>query len=573
MNAETFFEAFDLLAEAPNSVEKLRELILQLAVQGKLVPQDADDEPAEKLLERIAADRQQLVLQRGLRGASDDLPDTDNPPSELPSAWRWARLGNITVFTNGFAFQSGDYQTSGVGIVRIGDIQNAEIVPADMKCVPESFLTSLDLKFRVTPGDLVIAMSGATTGKLGFNRTSQTFLLNQRVGKLELLNIHPNYASYYLATKIQENLRISAGSAIPNLSTEQIKAIWFPVPPYEEQRRIVSKVDELLGLCDELETRQGARRELRERLVQAALDQLLASRDPADFATHWQRLQIHFDRLFDCPETICQLRDAVIQLAVQGKIAPQDPNDVPASEVLAQLASSGGNSKVRRSVPEDVKRPDTLDDAPIPAGWTIESTAGLLRVGAIVDLKDGNHGANHPKTAEFTADGLPFITAAQVSDEGRIDYDSAYKLSGEPLTRLRVGFAKAGDVIYTHKGSVGRVAICDRDCVLSPQTTYYRVNTTVFHKHYLRLYLLSPAFRSQVDQVKGQTTRDFVSIKAQYNFFIRMPPLAEQKRIVVRTNELLSLCEGLEIKLSAGELAGGQLLSAVVHTLLNVRNN
>jgi type I restriction enzyme, S subunit len=97
-------------------------------------------------------------------------------------------------------------------------------------------------------------------------------------------------------------------------------------------------------------------------------------------------------------------------------------------------------------------------------------------------VKDGNHGSNHPKKDEFADDGLPFITATQVN-RFRIDYETAYKLSGAPLDKIRIGFAIPGDVILTHKGSIGRVAVSTRDCVLSPQTTYYRVNSKAIYNH------------------------------------------------------------------------------------------
>jgi type I restriction enzyme S subunit len=186
-------------------------------------------------------------------------------------------------------------------------------------------------------------------------------------------------------------------------------------------------------------------------------------------------------------------------------------------------------------------------DWELPETWRIYSTAELLRCGAFVDVKDGNHGANHPKVSEFTESGLPFITATQVNNY-RIDYDSAYKLSGKPLSRVRVGFAKSGDVIYTHKGSVGRVAVADRHCVLTPQTTYYRVNPDVFLNQFVMFYLASNAISEQVNVVKEQTTRDFVPISEQYLLFHRVPPLVEQQEIVRRVEALFKTADALEAR-------------------------
>jgi hypothetical protein len=149
-----------------------------------------------------------------------------------------------------------------------------------------------------------------------------------------------------------------------------------------------------------------------------------------------------------------------------------------------------------------------------------------------------------------------------------IDYDGAYKVSGHALQRLRVGFAKPNDVIYTHKGSVGRVAICDKECVLTPQTTYYRLNSAVLSSGFVRTLLRSPFFRDQVDLVKRQTTRDFVSINAQYQFFLRVPPLAEQHRISTKVDELMALVDTLESQLAVARITGAALVDAVLAELI-----
>ena len=149
-------------------------------------------------------------------------------------------------------------------------------------------------------------------------------------------------------------------------------------------------------------------------------------------------------------------------------------NVEPASIALERIRHLKPVAPIRRGIPEHVPMPEIVADWDLPQTWSSCSAAQLLRSGAFLDLKDGNHGANHPKVDEFTKTGLPFITAAQVNDF-RIDYDGAYKISGLPLKRIRVGLAEPGDVIFTHKGSVGRVAVTEQRCILTPQTTYYRV--------------------------------------------------------------------------------------------------
>lgn len=203
--------------------------------------------------------------------------------------------------------------------------------------------------------------------------------------------------------------------------------------------------------------------------------------------------------------------------------------------------------KIRRGVPNSVEKTDLVSNWDTPKTWGCYSAAELLRYGILLDLKDGNHGANHPKVNEFTQEGLPFITASQVSGF-KIDYDGSYKLSGLALEKIKVGFAFKNDVIYTHKGSVGRVAIADRECILTPQTTYYRCSPKFLNNKYLMYYLAGPNFISQVDAVKSQTTRDFVPISEQYLLFHLLPPIEEQNEIVRRVEKLFAIADSLENK-------------------------
>jgi len=246
---------FDVLLDRPEAVDALEQTILQLAVRGLLVPQDPTDEPASVLLQKIRTEKDHLIAQGKIKRDKPLPPITDEEkPFELPQGWEWVRLGDISEFSNGFAFPSSEFTSdaSGVGVIKIGDIQNGVVSTAGMSYVSKKYAATIDQAFQVAIGDMLIAMSGATTGKLGFNRQTQSFLLNQRVGKIKLYSVANDFAYQYLVTKISENLAISAGSAIPNLSTAQIKEIVFPLPPLAEQLRIVSQVNELRSLCANL---------------------------------------------------------------------------------------------------------------------------------------------------------------------------------------------------------------------------------------------------------------------------------------------------------------------------------
>lgn len=217
---------WNTFADTSESIASLRSLILNLAVRGKLVPQSADEELTEI--------------------------ESENGIFKIPDSWKWVKISRVTDFINGFAFKSEEYSQIGIGIVRMSDLKLGQIAVHGMKRVPEKYLTILDENLRVSPGDLVIGMSGSI-GKPCFNLTDEIFLLNQRVGKFVPHSVDKSYLAIVLQTLENSFLEMSAGSGIKNLSTKQIKDAELPLPPALEQKRIVSKVAELMTLCDQLE--------------------------------------------------------------------------------------------------------------------------------------------------------------------------------------------------------------------------------------------------------------------------------------------------------------------------------
>ncbi|EMW30291.1 type I restriction modification DNA specificity domain protein [Escherichia coli 2785200] len=303
-------------------IKKLRELILELAVRGKLVPQDPNDEPASELLKRIAAEKAELVKQGKIK-KQKPLPEIseEEKPFELPEGWEWARINDIASFTNGYAFKSSEFQNSGVGIVKIGDIDSSGFIStAGMSYVSEKKINVLPEEMRVNPGDMVIAMSGATTGKLGFNKTKSTFLLNQRVGKIVTYSVDKEFIYHYLSTRIEENLSISLGSAIPNISTAQINNIIIPIPPSDEQVKIIARVKLLISLCDQLEQQSLTSLDAHQQLVETLLGTLTDSQNAEELAENWARISEHFDPLFTTEASVDALKQTILQLAVMGKL-------------------------------------------------------------------------------------------------------------------------------------------------------------------------------------------------------------------------------------------------------------
>ncbi|MBU1666236.1 MAG: restriction endonuclease subunit S [Gammaproteobacteria bacterium] len=176
--------------------------------------------------------------------------------TERGEGWASTKLADVCGFQNGFAFKSSTFRQAGVPIIRISNIQDGGIDTSNRLVFvdPKDYRENLD-RYRIVENDLLIAMSGATTGKLGFNSESTVFYLNQRVGKFEPgENLNKRFLFHFLSTKVEENLRISAGAAQPNLSTEQIKSFVLPLPPIDEQANIVELLEELSEETQRLES-------------------------------------------------------------------------------------------------------------------------------------------------------------------------------------------------------------------------------------------------------------------------------------------------------------------------------
>lgn len=216
-------------------IKQAKSKILDLAIHGKLVPQNPNDEPASELLKRIYPEA--------------EITCDNGHYTNLPKGWAICKLSDLCRIENGFAFSSNDYKSQGIPLVRISNITHNTIDITD--CVYVEGIT--DNKFKISKGDLLIAMSGATTGKMGVYLFDEIAYLNQRVGNIKILNkssLFPDYRNIYMQSKVDEILKIAYGGAQPNISASVIGNFDFPLPPYKEQIRIVETVQRIFDQLD-----------------------------------------------------------------------------------------------------------------------------------------------------------------------------------------------------------------------------------------------------------------------------------------------------------------------------------
>jgi type I restriction enzyme S subunit len=566
MNAETFCEHFATFANAPDGITKLRELILQLALQGKVLPQDTaaklgnehtiPDEPGSKSLlpARLGRSVARFIDQK--------------IPYELPPQWEWASLGQIAELENGDRSKNYPNKSvlvqSGVPFINAGHLRNGEIDMSEMNYISEDRYDLLR-GGKIRPNDLLFCLRGSLGKCATVGKTAKGAIASSLVIVRPDQSIEPAFLLKYFASPLSTAMirRFDNGTAQPNLSAADLKRFLIPLPPLAEQRRIVEKVDQLLGLCDELAARQAAQREKRQRLVGATLDRLVATRNPAEFPTHSHRLRNHFNQLFDTPTSIPKLRQTILQLAVQGQLVPQDSNDEPVSEFLQsndqerhRLLADGTIRTKSSNDTETVRQ--SLDD--VPAGWEKRPLTELCQ---FIDYRG--------RTPTRTSDGVRLITAKNVR-MGAVENEPVEFVSEKQYAQwMTRGFPEVGDLLFVTEGhTMGFVGMLQHTFrfALAQRTINLHPFIKDFNR-YLFYYLMSPRFQSDV--VNNSTGSAAKGIKASKlkQLLIAVPPLAEQKRIVTKVTELLSLCDALEAKLTQAESASTQLLSAAVHHLLN----
>ncbi|KER79989.1 type I restriction-modification system subunit S [Xanthomonas arboricola pv. celebensis] len=546
-----------LLAGAPNGIKKLRELILELAVRGKLVPQDPSDEPASELLKRIAGEKARLVAEGELkRGKALAKIGAEEKPFELPEQWAWVRLADLASPQAGFAFKSGGFNTSGLGypLIRIRDV--------GQEFSGTFYEGEYRSEFVVEGGDYLISMDGQFRVATW---QGETALLNQRVSRLIFFGNESvrRFIASSLQARLLELQGVKAYTTVDHLSGGQISEAVIALPPLAEQHRIVAKVDELMALCDRLDTRQADADSAHAQLVQALLDSLTLARDAEDFAQSWQRLAEHFHTLFTTESSIDALKQTLLQLAVMGKLVQQKSSDEPASELLVRLADDRNKyaaiHKIALTKPEPISGSD--QNLPLPDGWAWVRLCSMFRA-----ITDGDH-QPPPKST----DGIAFLTIGNVT-KGYLDFSNCRFVPQNYFERIAAyRRPEIGDILYTVVGATyGRPVAVDslRDFCVQRHIAILK-SSELISSEFACYLLASPWIYEQATQSATGTAQPTIPLKPLRNFLVMLPPLPEQHRIVAKIDQLMVLCDQLKSRLSEARQVNEHLANALIGQALN----
>jgi type I restriction enzyme S subunit len=563
MNAERLLAQFERISEAPDAIARLRRFILDLAVRGKLVEQDPEDEPAAELLAAISSESQQVKGRR--KASTHSAGQVSDGPFGVPSSWEWTQLGAIGDWGSGSTPSRGrnDYYGGATSWFKSGELN-------DNKCLRESDekITHLALEqcsFRLnSPGDVLIAMYGATIGKLAI--LGEEAVTNQAVcACTPCWGVDTEYLYLFLLAQRDEFRLASEGGAQPNISKVKIVNTLIPLPPLAEQHRIVAKVDELMALCDQLEAARQQREQGRECLVAATLQRLnQPAEDPASFRKDASFALQVLPSLTSTPAQIKQLRQTILNLAVRGKLVEQDPEDEPAEVLIERILSHPWLKKRAKPQPAFADKGKTVMRIPIPDSWTWTTIESLLPPNETV-----TYGILKPVWVES---GVPTVRVTEMKT-GAIDVGRLPRCDQSRADKFQKTTLKEGDLLISKDGTIGKTAFVPA-ALTGGNITQHVLRlplSSLLSKEYIRLSIDSPWCQTYMSgETKGVALQG-VNVGDFRKMPIPLPPLAEQHRIVAKVDELMALCDQLEQQLSQADQQRRRLLEAVLAEALGGR--
>lgn len=545
MTPQKFIDVFDTIAEAPGGIERLRELVLHLAVRGKLVPRDAEDEPASELFAGLEEGKKRL-LEEGMISKSrypSGIP-VEKEPFKIPESWQWLHLGDVGAIVGGGTPRSGEssFWSDGQDV--------PWLTPADMSRQSSRYvsrgqrdITSEGLSrssAQMLPTGSVLFSSRAPIGHVGIAANS----LSTNQGFKSCVPFLPAMSEYlYIYLKHAGpgiNDRAS-GTTFKEVAGREFALVPVSVPPLTEQLRIVAKVDVLMGMIDELETTRLSREDLRTAARDSTLAKLRNASTFQDVRASWSRIADRTDELFTDSADLASLRETILHLAVQGRLVPQDEGDEPVNPFLDRIANcktnhiQAGNNGKHPRIPE----PDeSITVKELPNGWAWART---------VDI-----GVLNPRN--------------KADDDTMVSFCPMSSIPTDHRNRVTFETRRWGDIRkgYTHFADgdivVAKITPCfqnRKSYVMSEleggigagTTELYvvRVKPKIVLPEYLLLFYKSPGFlQDGVAAMTGTAGQQRVPRVYIERTPLPIPPLAEQHRIIAKVDELMELIDRLE---------------------------
>lgn len=540
-------------------IKKLRELILELAVRGKLVPQDPNDEPASELLKRIAAVKAKLVKQGKIK-KQKPLPEIseDEKPFELPVGWEWQRLIELGSWAIGSGFPTSIQGITSEDILmcKVSDMNlqgNEKYIKATNNTISEE--SAIQRKINVSePGTVIFPKIG---GAIATNK--RRILVKKTAIDNNCLGIRPfeqiNLEWFFLILNAIDMAKYQSGTSVPAINQSVIGNIVIALPSEYMQARIVAKVEELMSLCDQLEQQSLTSLDAHQQLVETLLATLTDSQNAEELAENWARISLHFDTLFTTEASIDALKQTILQLAVMGKLVQQDPDDEPVSELLKRIEQEKeklvkeGKIKKQKPLP-----PISEDEKPfeLPKGWE------WCRIGSVINIraelvKPENYYDFFQVAPDIIEKGTgKVISQRTVKESGIKGPNSRFYKNQIVYSKIRPSLSKAFIAEYD--------GLCSAD--MYPLDCF--INTG-----YLLKVILSEVFLIQVRAAENRIKMPKLNVESLSNILIPVPPAGIQSAVFSKISQMDIFCDTLKSRLQSAQQTQLNLADALTDAALN----
>lgn len=487
------------------NAQDLKNSILQLAVQGKLVEQRAEEGTARELLEQIKLEKDQLIKDKKIK-KSKPLPEIteEEIPFEIPESWEWVRLIDLCSLISDGTHKTPAYVEYGVPFISVKDISSGVMDFSNVKYITREEHEKLISRCKPEMNDVLLCRIG-TLGKAIKICTDKEFSIFVSLGLLKL--IEADVADYivqvinsgYGYRWIDDN-KVGGGTHTNKINLDTLRGMPIPIPPLEEQHRIVAKIEEILPYIDQ-------------------------------YDKAYTKLEI-FNKKF--PE---DMKKSILQMAMQGKLVEQRPEEGTADglyeQIVAEKAQLIKDGKIKKEKP----LPEIAEDE-IP--YEIPSSWRWVRFSEVMDVRDGTH--DSPKYIET---GIPLVTSKNISGGG-LYFSNVKYISREDADKINErSNVDTGDILFAMIGSIGNPVIVNKD-------REFCVKNVALFKNYDKSkmcieYVYWFLYREQyiMKKVASGGVQSFISLKVFRNYLFPLPPFEEQKRIVAKIEELLPYCDQL----------------------------
>lgn len=556
---DMMLEQFKIIFDRPEKVKKLRETILNLAVRGKLVPQDSNDEPASILLERIKKEKERLIKEKRTKKEKPLAEiSEDEKPFELPKGWEWARFSEIAYFNIGKTpsrknsiFWDQEY----FNWISISDMKHNGYIESTKEMISRKAMEEC-FKGVFSPKGTLIMSFKLTIGKIS--------ILNiDAVHNEAIISIFPfeEEMKEYLFKGINGfDLTRGTNDAImgKTLNSTSLKEIVIGIPPIEEQKRIVEKVDLLMGFCDKLEKSLEKKVHYGELSAKSVFNAVGNVSNAEELEETLKFILLNFKDLSLGDNAVKELKNCILQLAIQGKLVPQDPDDEPVEVLLGKIREE----KERLIKEKKIKKEKPLaevsqEEKPfeLPRGWKYVRIRELLE----------NIHYGYTASAVSSDTGVKFVRITDIQNN-TVQWDNVpfceidkKKLESCKLRNNDILIARTG-------GTIGKSFLVRDVSEIAVFASYLirMIPLEISNEKYIKLFLETPMYWKQLIDKSQGTGQPNVNAVSLSELVIPIPPLEEQNRIVEKADCLMLVCDELEKKIEKQKDYSNRLMESII---------